>query len=178
MTTPPGNGFVRHIANAENEARLLYDAILTPLYRYFCYRVGDPDLAEDLTAETLERAWRSRTTYRPDRGPFVNWVFGIARKVKADHFRKARQSFGPEDPSSSPPPGLPEEELLRKTEFARLTSLLAKLPERQRQLIALKYGAEMSNKEIALLTGLSETNVGSILHRVVTALRTLWEVVQ
>ncbi len=178
MSPPPGNTFGTHSPSAENDLRQLYDAILTPIYRYFRYRVEDPDLAEDLTAETLERAWRSRSTYRPERGPFANWVFGIARKVKADNFRKARQSFALEDPSSPPPPGLPEEELLRKTEFARLTSLLANLPGRQRELIALKYGAGMSNKEIALLTGLSETNVGSILHRVVTALRTLWEVME
>ncbi|HKC11419.1 MAG TPA: sigma factor-like helix-turn-helix DNA-binding protein, partial [Vicinamibacteria bacterium] len=54
-------------------------------------------------------------------------------------------------------------------------ALLDELPERNRGLLALKYGAGATNRAIARLTGLSESNVGTILHRVVTALRSRWE---
>ena len=56
-----------------------------------------------------------------------------------------------------------------------LQSLLLKLPKRERDLIALKYGAGLTNREIAQITRLSESNVGSILHRTVTNLRKKWD---
>jgi RNA polymerase sigma-70 factor (ECF subfamily) len=56
----------------------------------------------------------------------------------------------------------------------RLALLLQTLPDRDRDLMALKYGAEMSNRDIARATGLSESNVGTILHRAVQALRERW----
>ncbi len=52
---------------------------------------------------------------------------------------------------------------------------LNKFPDRERELVALKYGAELTNREIARMTGLSESNVGTILNRVVAKLRNEWE---
>jgi RNA polymerase sigma-70 factor (ECF subfamily) len=52
--------------------------------------------------------------------------------------------------------------------------LCAALPARERELVALKYGAVINNRMIAQLTGLSESNVGTILHRVVETLRERW----
>ena len=61
-----------------------------------------------------------------------------------------------------------------RSDFERLSRLLAELPARERELIALKYGAEMSNRAIAKVAGLSESNVGTILHRTIQALRAGW----
>ena len=58
-----------------------------------------------------------------------------------------------------------------EVDFARLSALLTHLEARERELVALKYGAGLTNRAIAELTGLSESNVGTILHRVVTRLR-------
>ena len=63
---------------------------------------------------------------------------------------------------------------MQRADFLRLSALLADLPERDRELLALKYGAGATNRAIAKLTGLGESNVGTILHRVVAALRTRW----
>ena len=62
----------------------------------------------------------------------------------------------------------------RDSDLARLQALTARMPERTRELIALKYGAGASNRLIARLTGLSESNVGTILHRAVESLRAEW----
>jgi RNA polymerase sigma-70 factor (ECF subfamily) len=70
--------------------------------------------------------------------------------------------------------GTPEDESARRSDAARLASLLGTLSERDRELIALKYGAEMTNRDIAHATGLSESNVGTVLHRAVQALRERW----
>jgi RNA polymerase sigma-70 factor (ECF subfamily) len=64
---------------------------------------------------------------------------------------------------------------VRRAELRRLRTLLAGLPPRERELIALKYGAGTTNRAIATLTGLSESNVGTILHRTVAALRDAWD---
>jgi RNA polymerase sigma-70 factor (ECF subfamily) len=58
--------------------------------------------------------------------------------------------------------------------MARLTALLATLPDRDRELLSLKYGAGLTNRAIARITGLSESNVGTIVHRAVQALRAAW----
>jgi RNA polymerase sigma-70 factor (ECF subfamily) len=68
-----------------------------------------------------------------------------------------------------------EEVVAEREERDRLAALLARLPARERELIALKYGAGLTNREIARLSGLSETNVGTILHRTVQRLREEWE---
>ena len=68
----------------------------------------------------------------------------------------------------------PEDLAAGRSDQARLAALMAGLPDRDRELLALKYGAGLNNREIARLTGLSESNVGTILHRAVLALRARW----
>ena len=68
----------------------------------------------------------------------------------------------------------PEDQTSLRSDAAHLAVLLQTLSDRDRDLIALKYGAEMSNRDIASATGLSESNVGTILHRAVQALRERW----
>ena len=72
------------------------------------------------------------------------------------------------------PEGTPEKDAERNSDLARLSRLTQDLPDRERELIALKYGAAINNRLIAQLTGLSESNVGTILHRVVQTLRSRW----
>ena len=71
-----------------------------------------------------------------------------------------------------------EEMVQRQDDLARLGALLARLPGRERELVSLKYGAGLTNRSIARLTGLSESNVGTILYRVVRRLRAQWETEQ
>ena len=68
----------------------------------------------------------------------------------------------------------PEADEERRSDLARLAKLTTSLPDRERDLIALRYGAGLSNRAIARLVGLSESNVGTILHRTVQTLRSQW----
>jgi RNA polymerase sigma-70 factor (ECF subfamily) len=70
--------------------------------------------------------------------------------------------------------GTPEETVVRQSDASRLASLLAELPDRERELVALKFGAGMTNRAIARATGLTESNVGTIVHRAVETLRGRW----
>ena len=68
----------------------------------------------------------------------------------------------------------PEDEHARASDRERLAALVERLPDRERELLALKYGVGMTNRAIAELTGLSESNVGTIVHRAVQTLRRDW----
>ena len=71
-------------------------------------------------------------------------------------------------------PGTPEDEAVRHSDGERLAALLQSLPERERELPAMKYGAGRTNRAIATATGLTESNVGTIVHRAVQTLRVRW----
>jgi RNA polymerase sigma-70 factor (ECF subfamily) len=153
----------------------VYPAELRRVYNYLRYRVGDGPEAEDLTAATFEKAWRHRRRYRRDVAAFSTWLLAIARNVARDHFRREKRQAIRQMERARPETSSVEEISERKDNVVRLRALLVRLPDRERDLVALKYGAGMTNRGIAEVSGLSETNVGTILHRVVTRLREEWE---
>ncbi len=153
----------------------VYQQSLPRIFHFFCYKVGDETIAEELTSLTFEKAWVSRAHYRKGRGEVHAWLVGIARNVMADHFRKRSREIPVTDVPETDLSRSFDEDLQRKLDFEMILSSLARFPERERELIAMKYGAELTNREIARMTGLSESNVGTILHRVVEKLRTEWE---
>jgi len=144
------------------------------VYNYFRFRLGQQADVEDLTARTFERAWRSRAQYRRDLAAFSTWLFKIAQNVGTDYLHERRQHDPLDNAMDVAAEGTPEKEAERYSDLARLGRLTRDLPDRERELIALKYGAEINNRLIAQLTGLSESNVGTILHRVVQTLRSRW----
>lgn len=145
------------------------------MYNFFRYRFGDGAEAEDLTSATFEKAWARRKLYRNDRAAFSTWLISIARNLAIDHHRQYRQTISLEEIDlESGAPGV-ENQVQSLQDFDRLGRLLSVLPEREQELVALKYGADLNNREIATMTGLTETNVGTILHRVVSKLRIQWE---
>ena len=156
----------------------LYEAELPRVYNYFLYKVCNRELAEDLTATTFERAWKIRSRYNPLLASPATWLFGIARNVLREDLRRnkaAEEKLEPILDNQQWPATIDVEEIFQeKQDKAFLQSLLLQLPEREHDLIALKYGAGLSNREIAKTSGLSESNVGSILHRSVTSLQRKW----
>ena len=101
-------------------------------------------------------------------------MFHIAQNVCRDYLRARRPHAPLEDALDLATEVTPEAQVAQQSDLVRLAMLTARLPERERELIALKYGAAISNREIARLTGLSESNVGTILSRTVQALRLQW----
>jgi RNA polymerase sigma-70 factor (ECF subfamily) len=148
---------------------------LPRVLNFFRYRMPPGADVEDLTSRTFEKAWRARHRYRRDLAGFSTWLLTIARHVAIDALR-ARQRHEPLEAATSvaAPGRTPEQEAVRDSDGDRLSALLATLDSRQRELIALKYGADMTNRAIAHATGLSESNVGTILHRAVETLRGRW----
>lgn len=160
---------------ADTFARL-YQQHTHALFNYCLYRVGDPAVAEDLTADTFERAWRARHRYNPRRAQFSTWLFTIARRVVIDWQR--RQARRPTAELSAdlanPRPG-PHTLAEEAEEQRRLLRLVRVLSPDDRELIALKFGAGMTNRQIAKVLRKSETAIGSAVYRLVRRLRRQWE---
>lgn len=153
----------------------LYRAHTYAVFNYCLFRVSDRVVAEDLTADTFERAWRARGSYRPDRAVFTTWVFSIARHAVTDwQRRRARRplfKLNPEQPSETP---LLEAQFEESEQQTRLRRLVQTLAADEQELIALKFGAGMTNRHIAELLGKSESAVGSAVYRIMQKLREQW----
>lgn len=153
----------------------IYDHYFPRVYNYVRYRVGDAETADDVTAQVFERVLVNIGRYRPERAPFAAWLFAIARNGVNDHFRaqKRRRWLSLQvlrDRASADP--RPEEVLVHNETCAELLAAVACLSDRERDLIGLKFGAGLTNRRVAELTGLSQSNVGVILYRAVRRLRT------
>lgn len=169
-----------NIANSLKKAAVDWDAVYTAelprVFNFFRYLTGNDLLAEDLTADTFRKAWQNRTKYDHNRGAFSTWLFTIARRTAIDHFRSHKPHLPLTSASDLADENTPDSTFYYQDDLARLSKILQLFPKRESEIIALKYGAGCTNKEIASQMGLSETNVSTLLHRVLQKLREAWEV--
>ncbi len=149
----------------------LYRSSRDDVYAYVASLVRDPAAAEEVTATAFERAYRKRSRFDPRRGEPRAWLFGIARNAALDELRRrGRQAELAAEPADLA--SIPAHEGAEASERRlALTAALATLEARERELIALKFFAGLSNAEIAAVVGVSESNAGTRLHRAVTKLR-------
>lgn len=161
-------------AAPELDWNAVYAEQLPRVYNYFRFRLGRHSDIEDLTSRTFEKAWKARHQYRRDVAGFSAWLFGIARNVATDDLRSRRVHLPLEAAKETVTEASPEKEASLSSDMARLAGLTARLSERQQEILALKYGAAVTNRLIASITGLSESNVGTILQRMVEKLRSQW----
>lgn len=160
-----------------NEFTQLYEQHLDALFNYCLFRVTDRQTAEDLTADTFEQAWRDRYRYNPEKASFTTWLFAIARHRIIDSQRKQRwQTLLPLNGQHKDETPLPEEVAAKDGQFASLHDLIKTLPDEHQELIALKFGAGLSNRRIAELSNKNESAIGSSIYRIMQKLRQQWEV--
>jgi RNA polymerase sigma-70 factor (ECF subfamily) len=148
-----------------------YDEHVWRVYGFFAYRLRSHHDAEDLTQQTFERALRSWGRYDPSRASVATWLVVIARNLLVDHLRADRT--GRQRPLADDdidalvaPPDRHDLGLAPDLERA-----LAELGDRERELIALRFGADLSGPEIAELTDLTVANVQQILSRSLRRMR-------
>lgn len=152
----------------------LYEEFLDKVFRYMQYKVNNRHLAEDLTSKVFEKALTNFSRYSSDKALFSTWIFSIARNVVIDHYRvNGKRHIVSVEKTLDRPSGdpSPEEEFERKEEVQRLQGCLAQLSQEDQEIIRLKFGAELNNRQIAKMLDLSETNVGTKLYRAVRKLR-------
>ena len=149
----------------------LYRNTFPRVYAYVASMLRDRSAAEEVTAQAFERAYRKRGGFSARRGSPEAWVFGIARNAALDELRRRKRRARLEtEPGDVWSPG-PDEEAERAFRRDEVRAALATLDPRDRDLVALKFAGGLSNGEIARVLGISESNVGSRLHRAVEKLR-------
>ena len=151
---------------------LLYEQHLPVVFRYLGSRVNSREEAEDLTAEVFRSAWTSRRGYH-GRGSFRAWLFSIVRRTLADHYRHRQPATALEaDADRLPDTALsPEEEALRQEQTQRARRILAGLSPQQQEVLSLRFAAELSYPEIAIVIGKREDAVKKIAQRALEAIR-------
>jgi RNA polymerase sigma factor (sigma-70 family) len=149
----------------------LYRSSRDDVYAYAAGLLRDSAAAEDVTATAFERAYRKRSRFDPGRGSARAWLFGIARNAALDELRRRgkQAELGAEPVDAAGLIGAPAAE--RSELRLVLAAALERLEARERELVALKFFAGLSNAEIARVLGISESNAGTKLHRVVNKLR-------
>lgn len=151
----------------------LYRTSRDDVYAYVATLLGDRASAEDVTALAFERAYRRRRTFDRRRGEERAWLFGIARNAALDELRRRRRlaqlASDPVDLEATDAGELDGAEVtLRRT---AVKSALAALSGREREIVALKFHAGLTNPEIADVLGISESNAGTLLYRTLEKLR-------
>lgn len=141
------------------------------IYAYAFHRLGDRTQAEDIVSETFHRALENMHSYEWRGVAFSAWLYRIASNAIAARFRK-EPLLGSEEELESilePEPG-PELVATRQEWKADVLAAVRALPDDQQQVVLLRFGQELRNKEIARIMQRSEGAVKALLHRAVHAL--------
>jgi RNA polymerase sigma-70 factor (ECF subfamily) len=149
----------------------LYRSSRDDVYAYVFTLVRERAAAEDITALAFERAYRRRRTFDRRRGEQRAWLFGIARNAALDELRRRRRHATLlTEPQSSGPATADDslEVALRRT---TVREALSRLPAREREVVALKFHAGLSNGELARVLGIGESAAGTLLYRTMEKLR-------
>lgn len=158
----------------ETDFTFIFETYYKRIYNYIFYRVNSHHEAEDLTSQVFEKIMVNIDTYCEEKSPFEVWMFSIAKNVTNDYFREIKKhKFFSIDSiieliSSRKTP----EDIVETLETnAELLRALKILDARGRNIIALKFGANLKNIEIAEILEITESNVGVILYRTMKKLR-------
>ena len=143
------------------------------VFAYVYGRIRNVQAAEDLVSEVFERAFVKAHTLRHEEA-FGTWLFTIARNIIISYCRR-QSRFGSRVDydlvNSLPSEGVPEDDVLEREELAKIMGHLRHFPQREQDIVALKFDAELTNVQIGEVMGLTESNVRVILCRTLQKLR-------
>jgi RNA polymerase sigma factor (sigma-70 family) len=161
--------------NSREAFAVLYEQFMPKVYRYISFRIRDENMVQDLTSIVFEKALTKFSSFNPQKASFSTWLFTITRNTVIDHYRVRKNDeylWEPETPAyNSVQYPSPDDEAIKTENTRKLRTFLSRLNKREQEVIILKYSNGMSNREIAEVLNLTETNVGSILCRTIRKLR-------
>lgn len=170
VTNPPDEAKLVRKAKSGDAAAFggLYDLCVDRIYRYIFFRVTDTEMAEDLTSEVFLKAWENLHRYKPG-GPFVAWLYTIARNTVIDHYRTRKQSVPLEQTIIRVESKL--DEMVDLTyEVEELQQAMQHLTDEQREVLTLRFIAELETAEIAERMRKSEGAIRALQMRALQAL--------
>jgi RNA polymerase sigma-70 factor (ECF subfamily) len=148
----------------------IYDCYCTTVYRYLYSRIGNQADTEDLTTQTFLAALENLHRYR-EQGQFAAWLFRIARAKAMDYFRRGKSEVSLEalefHADETDPLGL----VIQRQELAQLTAVIQQMDPEERELLQLRYLAELSFPEMAALLGKNEAAVKKSIYRLLARIQ-------
>lgn len=159
----------------EEEFTYIFETYYKRVYNCIYYRVHCRYVSEDLASQVFEKVMLKIHTYSEKRSSFEVWLFAIVRNVVNDYFRSQKRQRWISIDSILHLKSInkePEELVINEEESDELMRAVRMLSAEERSLIACKYGASLKNKEIAQVLGMSESNVGVKLYRIMKKLKT------
>jgi len=169
------DALVERARELDNEAwQIIFNRHYPRLYSYLYYRVGDPNVAEDLCGEVFERAVKNIHRFKPRGGGLAGWLTRIAQNLAHDYHR--RRNVRPPDPLELNESWIqadddPDDQLLSRESAAYLHRALQRLTPQQRDVILLRFIAQMRTPEVAKIMGKTEGAIKALQHRALASLR-------
>ena len=152
----------------------LYEANVDRVYRYLLSRLGEPADAEDVTTEVFMQAMKALQSYKSMGTPLIAWLFRIAHNQAVNYMKKrARRRETPLLETSASYDG-PEEEALDHVRFEEVVQAMGNLTELQRQVLNLRFAADLSIAEVAGVMSRKEGAVKFLQYSALRALRRVW----
>jgi RNA polymerase sigma-70 factor (ECF subfamily) len=149
------------------------EPLIRQLYAYVAYVLGDGPDAEDVTSEAFERALRYRQSYDPAKGTPIAWLIGIARRCIGPYLAARRDQPGTDLLDELPAPG--GEHAERTVTQIAVRQAVSTLSERDRELVALRFGSDLTCRQIGEVLGLRTNAVEVALHRAMARLAEILE---
>ncbi|MFZ7101732.1 MAG: RNA polymerase sigma factor [Peptococcaceae bacterium] len=163
----------RILAGTEKSAFVsqMYKQYYAKIFKYTLYRVGDRNTAEDLVSEVFEKVWIKYYTFNPQKAKFSTWLFTIANNTIIDYLKKNNRQGETVCLEKVAAKYRLEDVIIHQELKEYLLKAISCLDERQKNIISLKFAACLTNREIARMLDLTESNVGTILYRSLKQLR-------
>jgi RNA polymerase sigma-70 factor (ECF subfamily) len=151
----------------------VYDQYVGRIYTYIYRRVGEVELAEDLTGQVFMRMLEAVYAGRPWQTSFSGWLYRIAHNLVIDYYRRrGRATFVDIDEVIAPSPhGQPQPSVEAMLDSEQLRQALCKVTEEQAQVISLRFLEDLSIAETAEIMGKTEGAIKALQYRAVSALR-------
>lgn len=159
----------------ELDLERLFSEHAQPLYGFLAYRVGDPTVAEDLLGDTFERVVKSHARYNARKGSESTWIYTIALNCLRDHVRRSQAEGRALERADWPDDAFAEGSHSGLHERDELLRALGALEPAEREIVALRYGADLRLQDIAAVTGLAPTTVQGRLYSGLRKLRATLE---
>ena len=155
--------------------RNIFEEFYPKIYNYIYYRVLHRETAEDLTSDVFYKALAFAASFDKRKASYKTWLFTIAHNIVANHYRSGKNVMSLDDFDTLAAENGIEEDFDTSEDFRQLHKLLKTLPEREREVIALRFWGELTYKEIATRIGMREKSVSSMMSRLIKKLEKLWD---